>query len=202
MKEYEELTDEELVVRFKAGEEEAMDFIMNKYKRTVRNKAKALYLMGGDEDDLIQEGMIGLFKAVMDYKPDKEATFSTFANLCTSRQMYSAIEASLRKKHQPLNSYISFYESDRDDEHASIAESDLSSEDSNPELLLIAKENEDIMRHNIARLLSPLENEVMGLFLDGLDYREIAERLGRTPKSVDNAIQRIKNKIIKSKIKK
>lgn len=202
MKEYEELTDEELVDRFRAGEEEAMDFIMNKYKRTVRNKAKALYLMGGDEDDLIQEGMIGLFKAVMDYKPDKEAVFSTFANLCISRQMYSAIEASLRKKHQPLNSYVSFYESDGDDDHAGITRSDLSSEDSNPELLLIAKENEDIMRHNIARLLSPLENEVMGLFLDGHDYREIAKRLGRTPKSVDNAIQRIKNKIIKSKIKK
>ena len=202
MREYEELTDEELVMKFKSGEEQAMDFIMNKYKKTVRNKAKALYLMGGDEDDLIQEGMIGLFKAVMDYKPDKEATFSTFANLCISRQMYSAIEASLRKKHQPLNSYISFYEGDRDDEHGTLAESDLSSEDSNPELLLIAKENEDIMRNNIAKLLSPLENEVMGLFLDGLDYREIAEKLGRTPKSVDNAIQRIKNKMIKSKIKK
>ncbi len=198
---FDKLTDEELVTCFRRGEDRAMDYIMNKYKKTVRNKAKALYLMGGDEDDLIQEGMIGLFKAVMDFNRDREASFSTFANLCISRQMYSAVEASLRKKHQPLNSYVSFYdEMENEKGRNSVTEVELSSEDDNPELLLIARENEEIIRKTIKDMLSPMENRVMNLFLEGLDYKEIAEKLGKSSKSVDNALQRIKTKLYKSKI--
>ena len=199
---FDNLTDEELVTCFRRGGDRAMDYIMNKYKKTVRNKAKALYLMGGDEDDLIQEGMIGLFKAVMDFNRDREASFSTFANLCISRQMYSAVEASLRKKHQPLNSYVSFYdEKEQEGGRNSVTEIELSSEDDNPELLIIARENEEIIRKAIKDLLSPMENQVMNLFLEGLDYKEIAEKLGKNPKSVDNALQRIKSKLYKSKIR-
>ncbi len=201
MNRFEGLSDEELVTCFRRGEDSAMDFIMNKYKKTVRNKAKALYLMGGDEDDLIQEGMIGLFKAVMDFKVDRDASFSTFALLCISRQMYSAVEAALRKKHQPLNSYISFYDEKESTGAGSLVEMELSSEDDNPEVVLIARENEEIIRKTISELLSPLENDVMSLFMEGLDYREIADRLHKSPKSIDNALQRIKNKLYKSKIR-
>ncbi len=201
MSRFEGLTDEELVTCFRRGDDSAMDYIMNKYKKMVRNKAKALYLMGGDEDDLIQEGMIGLFKAVMDFKVDREASFSTFAGLCISRQMYSAVEAALRKKHQPLNSYISFYDENEAAGAAGAVEIGLSSEEDNPEVVLIARENEEIIRQSIADILSPMENEVMNLFLEGLDYREIAARLSKSPKSVDNALQRIKNKLYKSKIR-
>jgi len=201
MDKYKDFSDDELIMMLRNGDESVMDYIMDKYKKTVRNKAKALYLMGGDEDDLIQEGMIGLFKAVVDYKPERDASFYTFANLCISRQMYTAIESSRRKKHQPLNFYVSFYEGEAEGEHSSLDESDLSSEEANPESLFIAKENDLQIRENIARILSPMENEVMNYFMDGLDYKEIAVKMGRTPKSVDNAIQRIKNKIIKSKIK-
>ena len=198
---YGQMSDEELIERLRGGDSAVMDYICVKYKNLVRSKAKSMFILGSDNDDLIQEGMIGLFKAVMDFNRDREATFSTFANLCISRQMYSAVEASLRKKHQPLNSYVSFYdEKENEKGRNSVTEVELSSEDDNPELLLIARENEEIIRKTIKDMLSPMENRVMNLFLEGLDYKEIAEKLGKSSKSVDNALQRIKTKLYKSKI--
>ena len=178
-----------MIERLRAGEEAMMDIILNKYKKTVRNKAKALYLMGGDEDDLIQEGMIGLFKAVVDYRFDKDASFATFANTCISRQMYNAIQMALRKKHQPLNSYISISEGDVDKEEIG----------ANPENMVIDRENEHIIRDRVSSLLSALENRVLELMLEGHDYKEIARIMDKTPKTIDNAIQRIKSKLKKAK---
>lgn len=185
----EDIRDEDMIERLRAGEEAMMDIILNKYKKTVRNKAKALYLMGGDEDDLIQEGMIGLFKAVVDYRFDKDASFATFANTCISRQMYNAIQMALRKKHQPLNSYISISEGDVDKEEIG----------ANPENMVIDRENEHIIRDRVSSLLSALENRVLELMLEGHDYKEIARIMDKTPKTIDNAIQRIKSKLKKAK---
>ena len=116
MNPYDEISDEELILRFKNGESEILDYLMEKYKDMVRKKARAMFLIGGDNDDLIQEGMIGLFKAVEDYEPDAGASFYSFAELCISRQMYTAIKASQRKKHLPLNSYVSLYTSGKRDD--------------------------------------------------------------------------------------
>lgn len=114
MRTYENMTDEELICKYREGDKQIMDYLMEKYKNLVRKEANAMFLLGGENDDLIQEGMIGLFKAIRDYNEQKEASFYTFARLCVSRQMYSAIEASKRKKHTPLNSYISLYDNDED----------------------------------------------------------------------------------------
>lgn len=197
MNSYCNYTDEELIAHFRDGDDAVMDFILEKYKKTVINKAKTLYLMGGDEDDLIQEGMIGLFKAVMDYKDDRDASFNTFANLCISRQMYKAIQSASRKKNQPLNSYVSFYENgiDEIENYMEKGEGGNQGLNQNPEHMLIDQENEASLKANIAKTLSALEQRVMDLYIEGNDYKSIALKLGKSPKSIDNTIQRIKNKL-------
>lgn len=197
MNSYCNYTDEELIAHFRDGDDAVMDFILEKYKKTVINKAKTLYLMGGDEDDLIQEGMIGLFKAVMDYKDDRDASFNTFANLCISRQMYKAIQSASRKKNQPLNSYVSFYENGIDEIENFIEKGEGGNQglNQNPEHMLIDQENEASLKANIAKTLSALEQRVMDLYIEGNDYKSIALKLGKSPKSIDNTIQRIKNKL-------
>ena len=188
MKQYDKIKDEELIFRFKQGEAEILDYLMEKYKNMVRKKARAMFLIGGDNDDLIQEGMIGLFKAVRDFQPGREATFATFARMCIDRQIYSAIQNSNRQKHLPLNSYVSL---NQEDESSPIWE--LSVE--NPEEIIIDQETTRDLQQKISDYLSPMENKVLDLYLKGEGYVEIGRILGKSPKSIDNALQRIRAKI-------
>ena len=197
MSKYDRMTDEQLLCDYKNGNQEIMDYLMVKYKFMVRKKARAMYLLGGENEDLIQEGMIGLIKAVRDFDVTQKTSFSSFAELCVSRQMYSAIEASNRKKHLPLNSYVSLYEdSEQEGEGRSLPLIDTieSSKENDPEVLYFGKEYTEAFAEQLKELLSPLENHVLYLHLMGTDYRTIAELLGKSPKSVDNALQRIKTK--------
>ena len=197
MNKYDRMTDEQLLCDYKNGNQEIMDYLMVKYKSMVRKKARAMYLLGGENEDLIQEGMIGLIKAVRDFDVKQKTSFSSFAELCVSRQMYSAIEASNRKKHLPLNSYVSLYEdSEQVGEGRSLPLIDTieSSKENDPEVLYFGKEYTEAFAEQLKELLSPLENHVLYLHLMGTDYRTIAELLGKSPKSVDNALQRIKTK--------
>lgn len=197
MNKYDRMTDEQLLCDYKNGNQEIMDYLMVKYKSMVRKKARAMYLLGGENEDLIQEGMIGLIKAVRDFDVTQKTSFSSFAELCVSRQMYSTIEASNRKKHLPLNSYVSLYEdSEQVGEGRSLPLIDTieSSKENDPEVLYFGKEYTEAFAEQLKELLSPLENHVLYLHLMGTDYRTIAELLGKSPKSVDNALQRIKTK--------
>lgn len=197
MSKYDRMTDEQILCDYKNGNQEIMDYLMVKYKSMVRKKARAMYLLGGENEDLIQEGMIGLIKAVRDFDVTQKTSFSSFAELCVSRQMYSAIEASNRKKHLPLNSYVSLYEdSEQVGEGRSLPLIDTieSSKENDPEVLYFGKEYTEAFAEQLKELLSPLENHVLYLHLMGTDYRTIAELLGKSPKSVDNALQRIKTK--------
>lgn len=197
MSKYDRMTDEQLLCDYKNGNQEIMDYLMVKYKSMVRKKARAMYLLGGENEDLIQEGMIGLIKAVRDFDVTQKTSFSSFAELCVSRQMYSAIEATNRKKHLPLNSYVSLYEdSEQVGEGRSLPLIDTieSSKENDPEVLYFGKEYTEAFAEQLKELLSPLENHVLYLHLMGTDYRTIAELLGKSPKSVDNALQRIKTK--------
>lgn len=188
MNQYENLSDEELIARLREGEAGISDYLMEKYKELVRRKARALFLIGADTDDLIQEGMIGLFKAVRDYQPKKDASFQTFARLCIDRQLYNAIQTSNRQKHQPLNSYVSLSaEVDEDGLDGMWME--------NPEAIIIDRENTRLLEERIRKNLSPMENRVLDYYMDGCGYVQIARIMGKTPKSIDNAIQRIRSKI-------
>lgn len=189
---YKQMTDEQLIEKLREGDSGIIDYLMEKYKNTVRKEANAMYLLGGENDDLIQEGMIGLFKAVQDYDLKQGASFFSFAKLCITRQMYSAIEASRRKKHGPLNSYVSFYEQGEDE--SSLADTMEAGGESNPEELFVSHEYVRILQSRLEESLSDLENRVLYLHLMGTDYKTIARLLDKSPKTVDNALQRIKNK--------
>ena len=189
---YEEMTDEELIDQLREGDRQVMDYICDKYKNLVRKEANAMFLLGGENDDLIQEGMIGLFKAVRDYQTEQDTSFYSFAKLCITRQMYSAIEASKRKKHSPLNSYISFYEQGED--QSTLLDKMEAGDQSNPEELLVGRERAQILEAKLEENLSDLENRVLYLHLLGTDYKTIARLLDKSPKTIDNALQRIKSK--------
>ena len=188
MGKFDNISDEELIARLRDGETIIEDYLMEKYKGLVRQKARAMFLIGGDTDDLIQEGMIGLFKAVRDFQPGREATCATFARMCIDRQIYSAIQNSNRQKHLPLNSYVSL---NQEDESSPIWE--LSVE--NPEEIIIDQETTRDLQQKISDYLSPMENKVLDLYLKGDGYVEIGRILGKSPKSIDNALQRIRAKI-------
>ena len=196
MTDYEKKTDEELIMDFRGGDTAIMDYLLEKYKPMVKKKAKAMYLLGGDSDDLIQEGMIGLFKAVRDYDSAQEASFGTFAQICVTRQLYSAIRASRRKKHLPLNSYISLYDNEEisEEKESELIQIQNIASTNNPEDLVIHKESEDSFMNELEGNLSELERKVLYLHLLGTDYRTIAKLLGKSPKAVDDALQRIKTK--------
>lgn len=194
MSSYQEMSDEELIQCLRSGNSEIMDFIMDKYKYLVRKRANAMYLIGGETEDLIQEGMIGLFKAIRDYKEEKESSFYHFADLCVSRQIYNAVEASQRKKHLPLNSYVSL--DTRDQERGEAFLDVLMAMDStNPEQLVIDRENAAAMGEKINHMLSKLEKRVLEFYLQGMNYQQIAEVMDKKPKAIDNALQRIKGKL-------
>lgn len=198
---YMDYTDEELILMLRDGDHSVTDFIMDKYKNLVRSKAKSMYIIGGEEDDLIQEGMIGLFKAIRDYDAGRDASFFTFAELCVSRQMYNAVQASGRKKHGPLNSYISIYSegsaNEDGEEGKPLLETLAGLTSNNPEKLLIDKENYERLWNRIEDALSPFETQVLDLYLTGMGYVQIAKVLGRDEKSTDNAMNRIKSKVKK-----
>jgi len=197
MKNYLTMTDEQLIQNLRAGETGITDFIMDKYKYLVKKKAKAMYLLGGENDDLIQEGMIGLFKAVRDFDIKQDMSFASFADLCISRQMYTAIKLSQRQKHIPLNSYVSLYESVEENEEEKrqpLIERLKTIKDNNPEELFLDKEYFSIVEQELRNRLSDLESRVLHLHLMGEDYRSIAKLLDKSPKSIDNALQRIKQK--------
>ncbi len=200
LKQYQEQSDEELIVRLRDGEQEISDYLCQKYKNMVRSKAKSMYILGGDNEDLIQEGMIGLFKAMRDYDIGRDASFSTFADLCISRQMYTAVNASQRQKHIPLNNYVSFFSEGKDMEQnpelAFLGE--LTNQmGRNPEEQFIDKERVAYLQEAIQNELSPFEKQVLDLYLTKMSTPEIARVLGRDGKSTDNALQRLKGKIKK-----
>lgn len=195
---YEQYSDEELIVRLRDGEAQITDYIMEKYKNLVKSKAKSMYILGADREDLIQEGMIGLFKAIRDYDIGRDASFFTFADLCVSRQMYTAVQAAGRQKHAPLNTYISLYANmsgQEDGEEREMMNAIISQAEKNPEELLIDRENLELLEKAIDKELSGFEKQVLDLYLTGMKYTQIAKVLGRDDKSTDNALQRIKNKI-------
>ena len=190
---YRQVTDEELIDRLRDGDTRIMD----KYKNLVRSKAGTMYILGADREDLIQEGMIGLFKAIRDYDSGRDASFYTFADLCISRQMYSAVQAAGRMKHIPLNTYISLYgegtgggEDEEGDVLSALADRGLG-----PEEQFIDRESVERLEQQIERELSGFEKQVFELYITGMGYSQIAKLLGRDEKSTDNALQRLKGKI-------
>ena len=192
MEGYEIYTDEQLIQRLRDGDESVMDYILNKYKPLVRKECNTLYLIGAEKDDLIQEGMIGLFKAVRDYK-ESESHFYHFAKLCIDRQLYSAIDKAKRKKHQPLNEYVSFFVDEN--ENGGVLEDFLGQNTMSPEQMIIEQEKFEEFKKRLQKDLSGMENEVLKHYLDGNDYIQIADIMGKSPKSIDNALQRIRQKI-------
>ena len=189
-------SDEELIVRYRDGDTDAMDFIFERYKHLVRKKAKAMFLAGGDNDDLIQEGMIGLYKAIRDYNTDREASFATFASMCINRQMITAVAASNRKKNMQLNTYVSYDMPAGGDEDSDMRLVDIlqSQTELNPEKLLIDKEHNWDLKSRLKEVLSTFEQQVLTYYLEGMDYTAIAKKMQKPPKSVDNALQRIRSK--------
>ena len=189
-------SDEELIVRYRDGDTDAMDFIFERYKHLVRKKAKAMFLAGGDNDDLIQEGMILLYKAIRDYNTDREASFATFASMCINRQMITAVAASNRKKNMPLNTYVSYDMPAGGDEDSDMRLVDIlqSQTELNPEKLLIDKEHNRDLKSRLKEVLSTFEQQVLTYYLEGMDYTAIAKKMQKPPKSVDNALQRIRSK--------
>lgn len=192
-------TDDELIDRLRQGESAITDYICDKYKNMVRSKAKSMFILGADNEDLIQEGMIGLFKAVRDYDMGRDASFLTFAELCVSRQMYTAVQASRRQKHLPLNSYVSLDSGgiDEDREGMSLAELLPDRTEPGPEELFLDKERVSYLERQIDKELSEFEKQVLDLYITGMSYSQIAGVLGRDEKATDNALQRLKSKIRK-----
>lgn len=197
---WDQMSDDEIISMIHSGDTYAMDFMLTKYKNLVKNKAKALFLIGGDKEDLIQEGMIGLYKAIRDYDTDKDSTFYSFADLCISRQIYTAIKASNRKKNIPLNTYVSLYApaySENADQEEKETLADIMSQNkiSNPEELVIDKESTSMLEYELVRHLSQFEKSVLDLYLHDYSYLQIADKLKKEPKSIDNALQRIRLKL-------
>ncbi len=187
-KEYSKLTDEELIRKYRDGDQAILNFICEKYKPLVLKNSKKYFLVGGENEDLIQEGMIGLFSAIGDYNITSDVTFFHFAQMCIDRQMIKAIEASNRKKHSPLNAYVSLY-----DEDGAEREEPAFTTDDPAEIVIEAEENLDLI-DRLKKALSPMEKQVFELYMQDYDYREIASKLGKTEKSVDNTLTRIKSK--------
>lgn len=191
------LSDKELVLRAQKGDIDAEEALMRKYKETVRLKAKMYYMVGADEDDVVQEGMIGLLKAIRKYDAEKEATFATFAGICITRQIISAIRSADRDKHKALNTSVSLsYPVKNENEEITVEDTLMTNMAENPETLLVIKDIVYYIMHNGDNILSDFEMEVLGEVMKGRSHEEIAEKLGRNSKSIDNAMQRMKKKIV------
>ena len=195
LNDYENMTDEEIVA-LAEKDRSAEEFLLNKYKNLVKYRAKMYFLAGGDNDDLMQEGMIGLFKAIHDYNSDKQASFYSFAELCVKRQIFTAIKTAARQKHQPLNTYISLNKPVYEDvSERTLVETLAERESVDPEKLYIMHEKLKDIEKEIDEKLSDLEKRVLILHLQGMSYQEISEIINKPTKSIDNALQRIKKKL-------
>lgn len=193
-----EMIDEEIVIEAKTGNVDAQEHLINKYKTFVKSKGKSYFLIGADKEDIYQEGMIGLYKAIRDFKPDKLASFKAFAEICITRQIITAIKTATRQKHIPLNTYISLNKPIYDDESDRTLMDVLTTlKISDPEELLIGREELEKIEKEIERRLSNLEIEVLAYYIQGKSYQEIACDLDRGSKSIDNALQRVKRKLEK-----
>jgi len=192
------MSDESVVALARSFDVKALEYILIKYKNFVRAKARSYFLIGADHDDIIQEGMIGLYKSIRDFKADKQSSFRAFAELCITRQIITAIKSATRQKHQPLNSYISLnrpvYDEDSDRTLLDIIQG---ARELNPEEIVIDREEFDLIEQKISKILSRLEMQVLNAYVDGKSYTEIAHEIGKDVKSVDNALQRIKTKMEK-----
>lgn len=190
--------DEEIISDAKAGDDQALEFLINKYKSFVRAKARTYFLIGADREDIIQEGMIGLYKAIRDFRGDKLSSFRAFAELCITRQIITAIKTATRQKHIPLNSYVSLNKPIFDEESDRTLLDVISEENvSDPEEMLIDREEFAGIEVKMGEILSSLEWEVLSQYLQGRSYQEIAFELNRHVKSIDNALQRVKRKLEK-----
>lgn len=195
---YEDLTDEAVAELARNYDGDALEFLLNKYKNFVRAKARSYFLIGADREDIVQEGMIGLYKAVRDFRSSKLSSFRAFAELCITRQIITAIKTATRQKHRPLNSYVSLNKPAYDEESDRMLIDVISSAKvSNPEDIIIGKEDYSTIESKMGKLLSPLEMQVLRKYIEGKSYFEVADELGRSVKSVDNALQRVKNKLEK-----
>ena len=201
---YQNLTDEEIIAQIKLGDEKALTYLLDKYKELVNIKVGKYFLIGAEREDIIQEGMIGLYKAIKSFDKQKQNTFKTFANMCIERQLITAIKTSNRQKHMPLNSYLSLNTAayDNDDEN-SVELMDTFNNDTTEDPLetIMKKEYYEQIQNNIEKSLSKFEKQVLDRFIKGESYNVIAKRLNSPVKSVDNAIQRIRKKAIKNMFK-
>ncbi len=195
---YGEKTDEEIVAMAQGGDSVALEYLLGKYKNFVRSKARSYFLIGADHEDIVQEGMIGLFKSIRDYQAERLSSFRAFAELCITRQIITAIKTATRQKHVPLNSYVSLNKPIYDEESdRTLMDVIVEGHAQNPEELIIGREDIISIRDRVDEVLSSLEQEVLSAYLDGKSYQEIADKLGRHVKSIDNALQRVKRKLEK-----
>ena len=195
---YADMADEDIVALCRTGDSVAVEYLLNKYKNFVRSKARSYFLIGADHEDIVQEGMIGLYKAIRDFRPEKLSSFRAFAELCITRQIITAIKTATRQKHIPLNSYVSLNKPLYDEESdRTLLDVCAEGHSANPEELLISQEDLRGIHQKIDEVLSSLEQEVLAAYLDGKSYQEIADMLGRHVKSIDNALQRVKRKLEK-----
>ena len=198
LRRYSDLSDEEVVALCHEGEKLAEEYLLDKYKNFVRSKARSYFLIGADHEDIVQEGMIGLYKAIRDFRPERLSSFHAFAELCITRQIITAIKTATRQKHIPLNSYISLNKPLYDEESdRTLMDVIMEGRVSNPEEIIINREDLVNINDKIKEVLSGLEQDVLNAYLDGKSYVEIAESLGRHVKSIDNALQRVKRKLEK-----
>ena len=195
---FESMADEQVVKLAQDADGAALEYLLNKYKNFVRTKARSYFLIGADHEDIVQEGMIGLYKAIRDYRAEKLSSFRAFAELCVTRQIITAIKTATRQKHIPLNSYISLnkpiYEEDSDRTLLDVITEEGMS---NPEEMIIDREDLSVIEGKIGQMLSDLEKEVLVRYMEGKSYVEIADEMHRHVKSIDNALQRIKRKLLK-----
>ena len=197
-RDFDSMTDEQVVILAQETDSPALEYLLNKYKNFVRTKARSYFLIGADHEDIVQEGMIGLYKAIRDYKAERLSSFRAFAELCVTRQIITAIKTATRQKHIPLNSYISLnkpiYEEDSDRTLLDVITEEGMS---NPEEMIIDREDLSVIEGKICQMLSDLEKEVLVRYMEGKSYVEIADEMHRHVKSIDNALQRIKRKLLK-----
>ncbi len=195
---FKDKSDEEVVVQAKSGNNRAQEYLISKYENFVKSKAKAYFLIGADKEDIYQEGMIGLYKAIRDFNPEKSTSFKAFAEICVIRQIITAIKTATRQKHIPLNTYVSLNKPIYEEEsERTLLDVLVGLKISDPEELMISKEQMDYIEEKISKVLSDLELEVLTSYLDGKSYQEIASNLERHSKSIDNALQRVKRKLEK-----
>lgn len=190
------LVDEEVLTHVQKGNKTAVEYLINKYERIVRKKANTYFLIGSDRDDVVQEGLIGLYKAICDYDENKRSSFKSFAELCITRQIITSIKSATRLKHSPLNSYVSIYKPINEDESERILlDTIVCGESVDPQELLVNREKHKVLQTKLLKTLTKLEWDVLRLYIQGCSYEEIAKQLNRQEKSIDNALQRVKRKV-------